>query len=171
MDDIQRNVRATLRLPDERDSTWKVVKRRPYDTDKEEVPCVQPGHHEYHEGKIAFCLVPEVSKHLRDLSSERQTVPTVICCSRDTHGEDEVTTVHDEHDGAAYTREVVRVAEGNEGDGHDVVCHHLPVVLSARLRVEDEYLVQIICSLKKIIELDGPGKGYIGITYPDVYRV
>lgn len=45
------------------------------------------------------------------------------------------------------------------------------MVFPARLSVEDENLVQVERSLKEIVEFDRSSDGYVGIIYPDVYRV
>lgn len=66
---------------------------------------------------------------------------------------------------------VCLIAANHQCNSDNMMCHHLPVVFPARLSVEDENLVQVERSLKEIVEFDRSSDGYVGIIYPDVYRV
>lgn len=46
--------------------------------------------------------------------------------------------------------------------------HHLDMIFSTRLCVEDQNLVEIKRSLGKIVKLDDTRKGNVGIIHPEV---
>ncbi len=84
-----------------------------------------------------------------------------------THGQKTVTEIHEDQDEAADASVVVEVTRDLEGDGDNMVAHHLPVVLSPGLGVEHKYLVQVACSLEEVVKLDGACERCVGITSPD----
>ena len=66
----------------------------------------------------------------------------------------------------ANPRVMVGVASSNERDGDEVVAQHLPVVLPARLGVQNQHLVHVARDLHEIEEFDGGGEGGVGVLRP-----
>ena len=58
-----------------------------------------------------------------------------------THWQEDVTPIHEDHDDASHTREVSEVAPKHEDHGDNVVGHHLYVILSSGLSIENQDLV------------------------------
>lgn len=88
--------------------------------------------------------------------------------SRETYGEEDVAQVHEAHDQTADASEVVRVAGDDERTGDNVVGHHLPVIFSRGLRVDDEEQVEVKCGLHHVVEFYGAWEGYVGVAGPKV---
>ena len=87
------------------------------------------------------------------------------------HRQEYVRQIHEHHEETSNPSVVIEVASEHEGNCDEVMGHHLPVVLTMGLRVEDEDLVAVKCALCEIIKLEGSCKGYMGIIYPDGYGV
>ena len=49
-----------------------------------------------------------------------------------------------------------------------MMCHHLPVVFSPGLCIDDQNLVEVERGLEEVVELDRASKGYVGVVSPDV---
>ena len=88
-----------------------------------------------------------------------------------TYRQEDVTSIHEDHDETSNTCVVVEVASDHERDRNDMVRHHLPVVRPAGLRIEDEDLMHVERGLEQVVELDGAGQGYMGIMCPHIDRV
>ena len=88
-----------------------------------------------------------------------------------TYRQEDVTSIHEDHDETSNTRVVVEVASDHERDRNDMVRHHLPVVRPAGLRIEDEDLVHVERGLEQVIELDRASQGYMGVVGPRIDRV
>lgn len=67
----------------------------------------------------------------------------IVMCREATYRQPDVAPVHDEHYKTSDARVEAGVAPDHKGDGNDMVCHHLPMVLATSLRIDDKNLVAI----------------------------
>lgn len=90
---------------------------------------------------------------------------------RVTYRQENITTVHQHHDKAPKTREIVSVTCSHEYNGDSMVGHHLDMILPASLSIENQYLVEVKGSLGKIIKFDSASQGDVRIIQPQLRRV
>lgn len=83
-----------------------------------------------------------------------------------THGKPYVAPIHQNQEHAPYSREVGVITSANKGNSNDVVGHHLNMVLSLRFGIENQYLMNIECCLKQVIEFDGGRNWNVRIICP-----
>jgi hypothetical protein len=85
--------------------------------------------------------------------------------------QENIRSIHENHDQAPNASKVVGVTAGDEDNGDDMVGHHLPVVLAPGLGIKNKDLVEIGGKLEEIVELDRTGKRNMRVVYPHVYGI
>ena len=88
-----------------------------------------------------------------------------------TYSEENIRTVHQHHDNAPNASEIASIARNHEYDGDDMMDHHLDVILSPSLSIEDQHLVEVKGDLGKIIKFDGTRQGDVRVVQPQVCRI
>lgn len=119
---------------------------------------------------------PNTESHTLDEKSRYRSIlanctDISLSCERglcDTYCEPYVAPVHEEKDEAANASVIQTVTEYEERDGHDVVGHHLDMVLPSGLCVEDEDGVEPESELREVVELDAAGKWNVRVVDPEV---
>jgi hypothetical protein len=124
-----------LGYPIIRDKCGRVV-CRPDDKPKEEVAGNSPRDKEDTECAVAKRAEGDVAEHLGKLKDD-QLEKCPVKTRKMAYRKPDVAPVHEHHDHASDSGKVVEVAADHEGDGDDMVDHHLPVVLAASLSVEE----------------------------------
>jgi hypothetical protein len=81
---------------------------------------------------------PRYLRHLASLAS----ISSAVEWSKGTYWENEIHDIHNAQNQVGYLGLVVSVAGENQEGCDNVVCEHLPMVLSPLLDIDHEYLLQ-----------------------------
>jgi hypothetical protein len=67
------------------------------------------------------------------------------------HWEENIAPVHEDHNDAPSSCEIGEIARYHKNYGDNVVRHHLPMIFSTSLSIEDKNLVGVKGSLRQVV--------------------